>query len=115
MDLDWRTSWTESGPVEKMIPQAANERIRVKVEVLGYLRQLAGKREFEVELTLPTIGGLISALTQAYGEDFRKTMIPADNEGFLMHILLNGTRLQRPSTTLCSGDRVTIIPPVTGG
>lgn len=98
-----------------MIHQAANERIRVKVEVLGYLRQLAGKREFEVELTLPTIGGLMSALTQTYGEDFRKAVVPTDNEGFLMHVLLNGTRLQRPSTTLRNGDRVTIIPPVTGG
>ena len=97
------------------MPQAANERIRVKVEVLGHLRLLAGKKEFEVELTLPTIGGLISALTEAYGENFRKTAIPTDTEGFLIHVLLNGTRLQKPSTTLHNGDRVTIIPPVTGG
>jgi MoaD family protein len=98
-----------------MIPEAANERIRVRVEVLGHLRQLAAKKEFEVELTLPTIGGLISALTQAYGEDFRKAVVPTDTEGFLIYVLLNGTRLQRPSTILRNGDRVTIVPPVTGG
>ena len=92
--------------------------MRIKVEVLGYLRGLAGRKEFEVELTVPTIDGLIGNLSNTYGEDFGRAIVGPESEDFQVIILVNGKDidfLEKSRTPLSDGDKVVITPVVAGG
>lgn len=92
--------------------------MRVKVEVLGYLRELAGKKEFEIELTVPTVGGLIGSLSDAFGEDFKRVVVADGSEDFQVIIFVNGKDidfLQKSRTLLGDGDKVVMAPVIGGG
>lgn len=98
--------------------RVAQERVKVKVEVFGSLRQFTGRKDLEVELSLPTIEGLIRALTSLYGKDFEQAVASTSGEGFLVNILVNGKDIDfigKSNTFLREGDTVTMMPLVAGG
>ena len=99
--------------------QTSQQLIHVKVEVLGYLRTIIGKKEFEVELRgTNTIGELVETLSTIYGEELNRAIVGSSAGQFLVLILINGKDidfLQKSRTSLSDGDNVTIVPLVAGG
>jgi len=98
--------------------ETAEGAARVKVEALGHLRELTGKKELEVELAIPTIEELIRSLSSRYGENFTRAVVDSDSGELQVLILVNGKDidfLQKLRTPLRNGDRVAIIPHVGGG
>ncbi len=96
----------------------AKERVKVKVEVFGSLRRFTGRKDMEVELDLPTIEGLIRALTDLYGKDFEQVVASTSGEGFLVNILVNGKDIdfiEKSKVILREGDTVTMMPLLAGG
>ncbi len=92
--------------------------VHVKVEVLGHLNQITGKKEFEVDLDEPTIEGLIDRLSSIYGDNFGRAVRDPGSGGFLVLVLVNGQDidfLQKSSTQLFNGDKVVMAPLVAGG
>jgi MoaD family protein len=92
--------------------------VRVKVEVMGHLRDLIAREECEVELNVPTVAALIDNLTSTYGKQFGIEVVDSHSGGFMVLILVNGRdidSLEKSMTPLCEGDKVTIVPLVAGG
>jgi MoaD family protein len=93
--------------------------IHVKVEVLGYLRTIIGKKELEVELKgRNTITQLIATLSRTYGRELSDVILSPISGEFQVLILINGKDidfLQKTKTLLSDGDNVTIIPMSAGG
>ena len=92
----------------------------VTVRFFTTLRELARKREEEVELeSAVTVGDLMSILSEKHGRQFTDYLY--DQKGnvrsYLM-FLVNGksiTTLQGLKTELRDRDKVAILPPVGGG
>jgi len=92
--------------------------VRVKVEAFGHLNQLTGKKEFEVELTTPTVEGLVESLSNTYGEDFKRAIVETSSGEFTVLILVNGKDidfLQKSKTPLSNDDKISLVPLVAGG
>jgi MoaD family protein len=93
--------------------------IHVKVEALGYLRTIIGKKEFLVELRgRNTITELIATLSRTYGREVSDAILSPTSREFLVLILINGKDidfLQKTKTLLSDGDNVTMIPMSAGG
>ena len=93
--------------------------IHVKVEALGYLRTIIGKKELQVELRgRNTITELIATLSRTYGREVSDAILSPTSREFLVLILINGKDidfLQKTKTLLSDGDNVTMIPMSAGG
>ena len=96
--------------------------MRVTVEYLGYIKQTLGITQAEsIELkTEASVRDLLALLAQKHGEQFKKAVYdPQDISLKPYHIIaIDGTMINLLSdldTKLKDGDRVTIMPVVTGG
>jgi MoaD family protein len=96
--------------------------LRVTVEYLGYIKQTLGITQAEsLEIkTDASVRDLLVLLAEKHGEPFKKAIYhPEDEELKPHHILaLNGLMvnlLNGLDTKIKDGDRVTIMPVVTGG
>jgi MoaD family protein len=96
--------------------------LNVTVEYLGYIKQTLNIQQAET-ITLndkATVHDLLVRLAEKHGEPFKKAVYhPADKDLQPHHILaLNGLMvnlLNGLDTKLKDGDRVTVMPVVTGG
>ena len=96
--------------------------MRVTVEYLGYIKQTLGLTQTEnVELEADaSVRDLLSHLSETHGEPFKKAIYdPKDAAMKPYHIIaVNGLMinlLNSLDTRLKDGDRVTVMPVVTGG
>ena len=99
-------------------PLQNERRVHVKIEVIGHLNQITGKRKFEILLKEPTIQGLIESLRNTYGTNFDRAVRHPDSGEFLVLILVNGQDidfLQKSDTLLSDKDEVVMVPLVAGG
>ena len=101
------------------IDETPQQLIHVKVEALGYLRTIIGKKELQVELRgRNTITELIGTLSRTYGREVSDATVSPTSGEFLVLILINGKDidfLQKSKTLLSDGDNVTLIPMTAGG
>lgn len=96
--------------------------MKVMVEYLGYIKQVLNAEQTE-PLTLQDkakIRDLLVLLAEKHGEPFRKAIYdPGDAEIKPHHILaINGIILNQQDnldTKLQNGDRISVMPVVTGG
>jgi molybdopterin converting factor small subunit len=96
--------------------------LRVTVDYLGYIKQALGAKQ-EESVTLPDkalVRDLLCFLAEKYGEPFRKEVYdPKCKDMKPNHILsVNGVLLNQLNgleTALKDGDRVVVLPVVTGG
>jgi len=99
--------------------QNSKQPIHVKVEVLGYLRAITGKKEVDVELKgKNTIDELVQTLSGHYGRAMTDAMVAPTSGEFMVLILVNGKDidfLEKSKTLVSDGDVVTIIPMTAGG
>jgi MoaD family protein len=96
--------------------------LKVKVEYLGHVKKVAGDRRIE-EIEIKgnaTVGDLLTALSEKYGEPFRKAIYEpkaADvKSNFIVTVngyLLN--QLDGVQTRLKNRDHVVLMPIVSGG
>ena len=88
----------------------------VKVRLFHQLRTAEGKGE--VTITAGTVGELLQALVERYGESARNMLFDAKgNFRDYAFVYINNT-LQKPidmSLPLRDGDVILVIPPVSGG
>ena len=96
--------------------------MKVTIEYLGYIKQTLGLTHAEnLEIkTNASVRDLLILLAEKHGEPFKKAVYqPEDKEPQPHHILaINGLMvnlLNGLDTKLKKGDRVTIMPVVTGG
>jgi MoaD family protein len=96
--------------------------LRITVEYLGYIKQTLGITQAEsLEIkTDASVRDLLVLLAEKHGEPFKKAVYhPEDKDPKPHHILaLNGLMvnlLNGLDTKLKDGDRVTVMPVVTGG
>lgn len=86
----------------------------IKVKLFGYFRQLAGQKEVTIEMEKTNILSLLDVLKERYGNEFYRIVIQEGRIRDDVLVLLN-QRSAREEDTVCSGDEVAILPPVTGG
>lgn len=96
--------------------------LKVKVEYLGHIKSITGnKREEELEAREEaTITDLLNTLAKRYGEPFKKAIYePKDADVKSNYIVaVNGyllNQLEGLETKLKNGDRVALLPVVSGG
>jgi MoaD family protein len=77
----------------------------IRVRLFASLREDAGASQ--VEAAGKTVGDVVDALSERYGERFRKVAAVAS-------FVVNGERAAR-STPVAEGDEVALLPPVSGG
>jgi MoaD family protein len=96
--------------------------LKVKVEYLGHIRNILGnKREEEIEIEEDaSVADLLMTLSNRYGEPFRKAVyeigggdVKANFMATVNDYLLN--QLSGVRTKLKKGDRVILMPVVSGG
>ena len=88
---------------------------RVTVRMYATVRDLSGQRE--VRLDVVDVADLVKALSERYGEGFRR-LLDGSDKGECAVLLLNGRNLSlRDSRALCmhDGDELSVFPPVSGG
>jgi len=96
--------------------------VKVKVEYIGHIKNLIGSgREEEVEIREEaSIAILLSALSEKYGEPFKKAVYELSGKDVKSNyiITVNGyllNQLNGVETKLKHGDHVTLLPIVSGG
>jgi MoaD family protein len=77
----------------------------IRVRLFAALRELAGASEVEAEGA--TVGDVIAALSERYGERFAKVARAGS-------VVVDGERV-RSDRALAGGDEVALLPPVSGG
>jgi len=95
--------------------------VKVKVEYLGFIRNMLSKRTEELELHEDTsLGELLGMLSKRYGSDFKKQVYePGQKDvkyGFV--VTVNGVlmdQLHGVETLLRNGDNVILMSLMSGG
>jgi len=95
--------------------------VKVKVEYLGFIRNMLSKRTEELELHEGTsLKELLSKLSERYGSDFKKQVYEPDQKdvkyGFV--VTVNGVlmdQLRGVETQLKNGDNVILLSLMSGG
>jgi len=95
--------------------------MKVKVEYLGFIKNLLRKRVEEIELSEGTsLQGLLSNLSNLYGKPFKKEIFEPGQEdvktGFV--VTVNGVligQLDGVETRLRNGDQVILMSLMSGG
>jgi MoaD family protein len=77
----------------------------VRVRLFAALRELAGASD--VEASGATVGDVVTALSERYGERFAKVARAGS-------VVLDGERVPT-DRALADGDEVALLPPVSGG
>lgn len=96
--------------------------LKVQVEYLGHIKNMTDqKREETVETDDDvTVGDLLALLSKRYGEPFRKAVYEPKGSDVKSNyiVAVNGyllNQLKGLETRLRKGDRVTLLPIVSGG
>jgi MoaD family protein len=96
--------------------------LKVKVEYLGHIKNILGsKRQEEIEIKDPaSIADLLMLLSKKYGEPFKKAVYESGGLDVKSNFMatVNGyllNQLKGVETKLKNGDRVTLMPVVSGG
>lgn len=96
--------------------------LKVQVEYLGHIKNITGqKREEPIETSDDvTVGDLLSLLSERYGEPFKKAIYEPKTSDVKPNyiVAVNGYLLNQLGgleTRLKKGDRVTLLPIVSGG
>ena len=110
--------------VQSIIQMSASGRhaLKVTVEYLGYIKQTLNVEHAE-SITLQdkaTVRALLVLLAEKHGENFKKAVYDSKDADMKPHHILavNGlilNQLDNLNTVLKEGDRVAIMPVVTGG
>lgn len=95
--------------------------MKVKVEYLGFIRNMLSKRTEELELREGTsLKELLSELSERYGSEFKKQVYESGQKdvkyGFV--VTVNGVlmdQLRGVETTLKTGDQVILMSLMSGG
>jgi len=95
--------------------------VKVKVEYLGFIRNMLSKRTEELELREGTsLKELLSELSERYGSEFKKQVYESGQKdvkyGFV--VTVNGVlmdQLRGVETTLKTGDQVILMSLMSGG
>jgi len=98
------------------------QRVRVKVEYLGHIKNMLGsRREEELEIQDDSsIGDLLVLLSEKHGESFKKALYEAGGKDIKSNFIatVNGyllNQLNGVETKLKNGDHVVLMPIVSGG
>lgn len=96
--------------------------LKVKVEYLGHIKNIIGsKRQEEIEIEdHSSIADLLMLLSKKYGEPFKKAVYESGGLDVKSNFMatVNGyllNQLKGVETKLKNGDRVTLMPVVSGG
>jgi len=95
--------------------------IRVKIYTILALKQVLGRREFEVSIQEgSTVKDLISWMVQTWGEKLSPHLFQPGSDRLVPHIrlMVNGRDIQflnGVETVLQDGDEFTMLPILTGG
>lgn len=96
--------------------------LKVKVEYLGHVRNVIGSgRMEEIEISdEATVADLLTVLSEKYGEPFKKAIYQSGSADVKPNyiITVNGyllNQLDGVKTKLRNGDRVALLPIVSGG
>jgi MoaD family protein len=96
--------------------------LKVKVEYLGHIKNIIGsKRQEEIEIEdHASIADLLMLLSKKYGEPFKKAVYESGGLDVKSNFMatVNGyllNQLKGVETKLKNGDRVTLMPVVSGG
>ena len=96
--------------------------MKVKVEYLGHIKNILGsKREEEIEVEdNSSISDLLLVLSEKHGESFKKAVYEAGGKDIKSNFIatVNGfllNQLKGIETKLKDGDRVVLMPIVSGG
>ena len=96
--------------------------MKVKVEYLGHIKEMLGSNRFEeVEMRdESTVAGLLSILSEKYGDMFKKAIYDSKEKSLKADylVIVNGYLLNQRrgiETKLKNGDRITLLPTVNGG
>jgi MoaD family protein len=96
--------------------------LKVKVEYLGHIKNIIGsKRQEEIEIEdHASIADLLMLLSKKYGEPFKKAVYESGDLDVKSNFMatVNGyllNQLKGIETRLKNGDRVTLMPVVSGG
>ncbi len=92
----------------------------IRVQSLGAIKALIGRREIEVEMPAGArLADLLERLSQQYGPEFdRQVNVGGDWPDLRARIFINGRdhfTLQHLDTVLRDGDQVMLLPPMAGG
>lgn len=91
---------------------------KIRVALAGWVREIVGRSEVEVDVSNPTVFGLIETMTKTYGDRFRTQIIDESRKELRVIVVKNDREiefLQGLATPLQEGDRVMFLPPVAGG
>jgi len=96
--------------------------LKVKMEYLGHIKNVMGnKKQEEIEIQdKSSIRDLLMLLSKKYGDPFRKAVYESGSSDLKANFMatVNGfllNQLQGVETKLKNGDRVTLMPVVSGG
>ena len=96
--------------------------MKVKVEYLGHIKNIIGsKRQEEIEIEdHASIADLLMLLSKKYGDPFKKAVYESGGLDVKSNFMatVNGyllNQLKGVETKLKNGDRVTLMPVVSGG
>lgn len=92
--------------------------IRIRVGLAGEVREVVGHRELEIELDDATVFGVIEVMIKKYGERFRSAAMDESGQELRVLVAKNGQEvefLRGLATPLKDGDRVMLLPPISGG
>jgi molybdopterin synthase sulfur carrier subunit len=96
--------------------------LKVKVEYLGHIKNMIGdKRQEEIEMRGDcSIADLLALLSRKYGEPFKKAVYESGGSDVKSNFMatVNGyllNQLKGVETKLKNGDRVVLMPVVSGG
>jgi MoaD family protein len=96
--------------------------LKVKMEYLGHIKNVLGdKKQEEIEIQdNSSVRDLLMSLSKKYGDPFRKAVYEPGSPDLKTNFIatVNGfllNQLQGVETKLKNGDRVTLMPVVSGG
>lgn len=89
---------------------------KIRVRFNGLFQQIAGKEEESVELTKPTLEGLVQYLERSYGGKFMGLLRDAQKQlSPGVTTFINGRQFPGWQAPLADGDEVTFLHFISGG
>jgi len=88
----------------------------VRVRLFGRLRALLGRPEIELEFRGCTLGELIEALSESFGDTIKEELLAEDGRiDYAYAVFRGGERVWEPATPLKDGEEITITSMLAGG
>jgi MoaD family protein len=94
------------------------QKIKITVNLTGHIHDLVGQKNITIELEERTLRRLVEKMSRMYGERLANSVLKAETQELCVLVLVNGVDVDftgKLDTPLREGDRVDMIPPVSGG